>query len=68
MHSFREYYLFSLFMAQSFLRQFICDQQQDRGGLSVMTNVYISSPRTAVPFFSMAEDCCPACFHVTLPG
>lgn len=51
MHSFREYYLFSLFMAQSFPRQFICDQQQDRGGLSVMTDVYISSPRTPLPFF-----------------
>ena len=38
-------------MAQSFPRQFICYQQQDREGLSVMTDVYISSPRTAVPFF-----------------
>lgn len=51
MYSFREYYLFSFFMAQSFLRQFICYQQQEREGLSVMIDVYISSPRTPVPFF-----------------
>lgn len=38
-------------MAQSFPRQFICYQQREREGLSVMTDVYISSPRTAVPFF-----------------
>lgn len=51
MHSFRENYLFSLFTAQSFLRKLTCDQQQAEEGLSVITKVYISSPRTAAPFF-----------------
>lgn len=40
----------SLFMAWSFLRQLICDQQQEEEGLSVMTNVYVSSPKNAASF------------------
>lgn len=50
MHSFRGIIYFPS-LAQSFLRQPVRDQQQEEEGLSVMTNVYVSSPRTAAPFF-----------------